>query len=394
MSAVVPALPSMARTLGASNAALQSSLTACVIGLALGQTIVGPWSDRIGRRGPLLIGLAVWTAAPLAAAVTPNVAVLDALRLAQGIGGGFALALSRAIVRDLAEPQQLLKAYTRLALVSGVAPIVSPLLGSALLQVVSWRGVFIALAVVGAVTLLGCARVLPESHHPPAGGTDAAVPRGWRSTAADYRALLSAPSFLVPVTAVACGYASVFAYVSVSSFIYEQKYGVSALVFSLLFGLNGLGNLLASQASVRTVRSFGRVRAVSGALAMGICASVALLVADRAVDGAAPGAWVALAIPLFVLVASAGLIVPPSTSWAMAGQAARAGTASGLLGLIQFGTGALAATIAGLTSSSALSLGLTTCGCMSFAFTVLVIGAVRRRPDPTTAVGVVPRGRT
>ncbi|MCR1785841.1 Bcr/CflA family efflux MFS transporter [Nocardioides carbamazepini] len=370
MSVVVPALPSLADDLGTTTAAAQATLTSCILGIATGQAVIGPIADRLGRRGPLLLALMAWSGSSLASALVGEIAVLNLLRFVQGVGGGIAMALARAVVRDLASGDALVRGYARLALVSGVAPVVSPLLGSAVLLVAPWRVVFAVLGAIGAVTLVIAWRTLPET------GSRAAevVSDGPRPSAA--RALLRDRGFLVGTLAVAAGYASVFSYVSLSSFVYEERYAVPTLVFSLLFGLNGLGHLLAAQASIRLSGRWGQRRTALTGLVVAGAASLAMATLDRA--GGPPGPtdlpWPVLAVPLLAMVSAVGLVVPPATAWAMRAQGERAATASGVLGVVQFGTGAVVATLAGLGgAASALPLALATSACLLGAACVVAL---------------------
>lgn len=378
MSVVVPALPAIADDLGTSNASAQAGLTLCVLGIAVGQTGIGPLSDRLGRRGPLLVALSLWSLAALLSVGVTHIVQLHVLRFLQGVGGGVAMALARAVVRDLAAPEDLLRGYARLALVSGVAPIVSPLIGSLVLQIAPWPVVFATLAVVGVATLASVWRWLPESLparvEPRSGGA-----------LRDLAALAADRGFVVGTVAAAAGYASIFTYVSLSSFVYDERHDVSALTFSLLFGLNGLGHLLAAQASIRLGGRWGTRRLIVIGLLVAIIATVAMGVFDR-FAGEGHLSWLALAVPLWFMVSAVGLVVPPATAWAMGAQGDRAATASGVLGVVQFGSGALVATLAGFSGgASAVPLALATGVSLLIAAVAVVASSLRgARPLPST----------
>ena len=374
MSIVLPGLPEMAASLGASEAAVQLSLSACVIGLAIGQLVAGPLSDSVGRRLPLILGIAIWTLATALCAVAPTVEWMIVLRALQGLTGGFGMAIARAVVRDRADGDELITQYSRLALVSGVAPVVSPSLGSLVLLVAPWQGIFVALAVGGCVLLvyllLRFRESLPVSRRRPP---------GIRHLLADYRHLLGDRHFIGPTLLVGFSYAAMFSYVLSSSFVFREAFGVPAGVFGILFGINGAGFAVASQLGARFALRAGVRRVVASTLPVtfAACAAIGIL------SLAGVHEWWALAAPLFVMVTSLGVVMPLGMTWAMRSQPDRAGAASGLLGLGQFAIGGVIAPVVGLyPTSNPLALAVVTAGCVLLALGVTALVRPVRSGQP------------
>jgi DHA1 family bicyclomycin/chloramphenicol resistance-like MFS transporter len=335
----LPALPQLARDLSAGSVPAQLTLTACVAGLALGQVVTGPLSDALGRRRPLLIGLAAYAAASLLCAVAPNVETLIALRLIQGAAGAAGIVIGRAIVRDLYDDSAVARVFSLLMLVTGLAPILAPLLGGQLLRVGPWPGVFVLLGVVGTglwlAALLGLRETLPPEHR----GTG-----GARGSLATYRMLLADWSFFGYAVASGMAFGAMFTYISGSPFVLQDIYGLSPQAFSLVFGSNALGIVIAAQLGgwLSGRVPLGRLLAVG--LGMLVTGGAVLLVAVLA------GAGLAGVLPaLFLVVAAQGLISPNAMALALSGRPARtAGSASALIGLAMFAIGGGVAPLAGV----------------------------------------------
>lgn len=347
----LPGLPRMTADLGASEAAGQLSLSLCMIGLALGQLLVGPLTDRVGRRLPLLVGVAVFVLSAALCALTPSVELLLVLRLLTGLAGGAGIVIARAMVRDLYDGPTVARVFALLMLVSGVAPVLAPVLGGQLLRITDWRGVFWVLAGVG-VLLLVAAAGQPESLPPAqrrAGGRRALL-RALRDVAVDR-------SFLVPALVMSLASCGLFSYIAMSSFVLQGGYGLGEQAFSIVFAVNSVGILLAGRASSALVGRLGPVRLLRAGVLLGLVAAAALLVAAMA-----SGSVLALLPPLFVLVGSVGLVFPNGTALALARQRQNAGTASALLGLMQFAFGAVVPPLASLGGVSAVVLALSVLG--------------------------------
>jgi DHA1 family bicyclomycin/chloramphenicol resistance-like MFS transporter len=334
----LPALPAMARDLHTSAAAAQLSLTACLIGLAAGQLLAGPLSDARGRRGPLLAGVAAYAVASALCIVAPGIWVLLVLRLIQGFAGAAGIVIARAVVRDLYDGPEMARLYALLLIVSSAAPIIAPIIGAQLLHFTSWRGVFGVLALAGAILLAAVAAGLPETLPPErrrTGGARAALQAG--------RRLLADRQFGGYTLASGLGLGAMFAYISGSPFVLQTKFGVSPQLFSLIFAVNGLGIIAAGQLS-RMLAGRVTLRALLAAGLTGSAGGGAVLLA-----GTAAGLGLPLILPaLFVVVASVGLIQPNATALALEGHAQDAGSASGVVGVAQYGIGAAAAPLVGI----------------------------------------------
>lgn len=334
----LPGLPAMADDLGASTSAAQLTLTACLAGLAAGQLLIGPLSDTYGRRRPLLVGLLGYGAASLLCALAPSILALTLLRFLQGLAGAAGIVVARAVVRDVSSGDAAAKAFSRLMLVSGLAPILAPTLGGQALRVTDWRGVFGMLAVIGVLLAVATWRGLPETHAHAERRTG-----GVRETTSVFGVLLRDRTFIACALACGLSFAAMFAYISGSPFVLQQVYGVSPQTFSLLFAVNAFGILLGSQASGRLV---GRVPPRT-LLILGVRIAAAGSVALVAVSVLKLG-LISVLVSLFLVVASIGLILPNASAIGMAGHPRTAGSASALLGLAQYVFGAAAAPLVGV----------------------------------------------
>ncbi len=369
----LPGLPAIATGLGATPAEVQLTLTACLIGLAVGQLICGPLSDTFGRRRPLLIGLALYTVASLLCAIAPTVWGLVALRLLQGLGGAAGIVIARAVVRDHFAGAEAARFFALTMLVNGLAPILAPIIGGQLLLITTWQGVFVVLGAIGAVLFVVAAFRLRESLPPERR-------RSGRlgDVARSYQGLLRDRRFMSYVLASALAFAAMFSYISASPFIIEGVFGQSPQVFSLFFAVNALGVVIASQVSGSLV---GRV-APGRILLTGLCISATggvVLITAAAVGLGLFG----IALGFFMVVASYGLVAPNAAALALADQPHQAGSASALLGASQFFIGAAAAPLVSLGgTTTALPMAVVIGG-----ITWLALGTflVLRRPTRTAA---------
>ncbi|MFJ9925049.1 MULTISPECIES: multidrug effflux MFS transporter [Streptomyces] len=342
MDMYLPSLPEVTRSLHAPAATVQLTLTACLLGMALGQLVVGPMSDRWGRRRPLLAGLAVNVVATALCAVAPNVETLVAFRLAQGLAGAAGIVIARAVVRDLYDGVAMARFFSTLMLISGVAPVVAPLIGGQILRVTDWRGVFMVLTVVG--VLLGALvwLRLPETL-PPGDRHGGGAVHALRSM----RALLADLPFTGYMLAGGFAFAALFAYISASPFVIQEIYGASPQTFSLLFGLNSVGLVIAGQVNGKVL--VGRVsldKVLATGLAVIALAATALLLMAGGVFGQA--GLVPVAAALFVLMSAMGITLPNAQSLALLRTKHAAGSASALLGTSSFLVGAVASPLVGI----------------------------------------------
>ncbi|MGW4288207.1 multidrug effflux MFS transporter [Streptomyces sp. NPDC004673] len=342
MDMYLPSLPEVTRTLHAPAATVQLTLTACLAGMALGQLVVGPMSDRWGRRRPLLTGLAVYLVATALCALAPTVETLVAFRLAQGLAGAAGIVIARAVVRDLYDGVAMARFFSTLMLISGVAPIVAPLIGGQILRVTDWRGVFVVLTGIGAVLTALVWLRLPETL-PPAERHRGGVKESLRTM----RGLLADLPFTGFLLTGGFAFAALFAYVSASPFVVQEVYGASPQTFSLLFGLNSVGLVIAGQINGKLLVGRVRLDRVLGCgLAVIVLAASALLLMATGVFGEVGLAPVAAA--LFVLMSAMGFTMPNTQALALLRTRHAAGSASALLGTTSFLIGAVASPLVGI----------------------------------------------
>jgi DHA1 family bicyclomycin/chloramphenicol resistance-like MFS transporter len=346
----LPAFPEIADALDASAAQVQLTLTACVAGLALGQLIVGPLSDRLGRRLPLLVAMTVYAVASVCCSLAPSAPVLMGLRFFQGLAGAGGIVLARAVVRDLHTGAAAVRLFSSLMLVTGLAPILAPLAGAQVLTVTSWRGIFIVLAVLSTLILLLVAVALPETL--PAARRSR---QGLARTFAIMRDLLHDRWFVGHGLAGGLGFGALFAYIAGSSFVLQGIYGVSPQLYSVIFGVNGIGLIIASQVNARLV---GRIESVVLLRRAMLSTALSALVLLAVVIAGGLGAW-AVMLPLFVIVCSFAFGLPNATALALADHPEVAGAASALLGTIQFVSGAFVAPLVGVAGTdTAIPMGV------------------------------------
>ncbi|MFJ3024953.1 multidrug effflux MFS transporter [Streptomyces tendae] len=342
MDMYLPALPEVTRSLSAPAATVQLTLTACLAGMALGQIVVGPMSDKWGRRRPLLAGLAVYVVATALCAVAPNVELLVAFRLVQGLAGAAGIVIARAVVRDLYDGVAMARFFSTLMLISGVAPVVAPLIGGQILRVTDWRGVFVVLVVVGVVLGVVVWARLPETlpvEERHAGGVG--------DTLRAMRGLLADRAFTGYMLAGGFAFASLFAYVAASPFVMQEIYGASAQTFSLLFGLNSIGLVVVGQINGKILVGRVRLDRVLGlGLVIVIAAATVLLLMSLGVFGEVGLGPVAAV--LFVLMSAMGISLPNTQALALMRVKASAGSASALLGTSSFLIGAVASPLVGI----------------------------------------------
>jgi len=369
----LPALPQLADDLGTSTSAAQLSITACLVGLALGQLVAGALSDRLGRRRPLIVGLSAYLVASVACALAPSVTVLVVLRFIQGLGGAAGIVISRAIARDLYSGRALMIFFSRLLLIAGLAPVIAPILGGQLSRIMSWRGIFGVLAGFGAVLLLagwfGLRETLPPERR---------VVGGFRRTLHGYNTLVHDRFFVGCALSSGLAGASMFAYIAGSTFVLQRIYGMSPQGFSLIFGGISFGLVAAAQGGARLALIWPLTRVMALGLAINLTGATALLV--TVVTGLPLGALIGA---LVIMVCAVGLIFPTANALAMADYPDLAGTASSLQGLSQFLFGAIAAPLVGIAGEqTALPLGIVTTSvslCAMASFVGLVLPVVRAR---------------
>ncbi|GGM02809.1 Bcr/CflA family efflux MFS transporter [Nakamurella endophytica] len=360
----LPALPDLAASLHSTASAAQLSLSACIVGLALGQLLVGPLSDRWGRRGPLLVGVAVFVVASAACAVTPTMWLFVVLRLLQGASGAAGIVLGRAIVADHWTGRAAAGAYALMAAVNGFSPVLAPVIGGQVLRVGDWRTVFWVLAGIGVALLLLVVLAVPES-----------LPPGRRSTGrlstsfAGFAVVMRDPVYLGWVASGTLVAGAMFGYISASPFLLQDGFGLSPQLFSICFAINAVGIAATSQLGRVLVR---RRRPATLLTASAVqCLAGALLLAASLLVGW--GLWPVL-VGLFVMVSALGLGMPSASALSMDRHRTVAGSAAAVFGAAQFALAAVAAALVGIgnrAAGSALAVTALTCAVLALA-TVLV----------------------
>ncbi|WP_295465093.1 multidrug effflux MFS transporter [uncultured Pseudomonas sp.] len=333
----LPSFPSLARSFATDIEHVQLSLAVYFAGLASGQLFYGPLADRFGRRVPLLIGIALFCLASLGCALAPSLPWLIAARFVQALGGCAGMVIARAVVRDLCEPIAAARAFSQIMLVTGIAPILAPFAGSLLLSTFGWQAIFVSLALFAAACGTAVALWLPESlpaHHPRAPLSGALR---------NYLRLLGDRTFMGHTLTGGIAMAGMFAYISGSPFVLIELYGVKPEHYGWVFGLNAAGFILLGQLNARLVVRQGPAFWLRRAVVAYAAAGLILLL----VGAFQPKALPVLMLPLFCAIALLGGIVPNASACALAGQGANAGSASALMGSLQFILAALASSSVG-----------------------------------------------
>ncbi|TDN91990.1 DHA1 family bicyclomycin/chloramphenicol resistance-like MFS transporter [Microbacterium sp. BK668] len=333
----LPAFPVLEADFDTTAAAIQLTLTGTMIGFGLGQLIVGPLSDKVGRRVPLLSVTALHVLASLGAALAPTLELLSLARVLQGAGAAAGGVVAAAIVRDLFGGRRLVVMLSRLALVSGVAPVLAPLVGSALLLVMPWRGVFVVLAVYGAVMLLSATILLPETL-PPARRHDRGSVTIWQR----YRSVLRDRVFIGVLIIGGMTFSGLFSYLSSSSFLFQLGYGFDPQQYGMLFAVNSLGVVLGVQTASRLAARFGPQWVMAGSTGVLVVAASAIIVADRL----GLGIW-GTVVPLFFFMTACGFTFPCVQVLALDRHGKAAGTAQSIMGFTNFGVAGVISPLVG-----------------------------------------------
>jgi DHA1 family bicyclomycin/chloramphenicol resistance-like MFS transporter len=335
----LPALPELSRQLGATDAQAQATITGLLIGLGFGQLVIGPLSDSIGRRKPLLAGLVLHAGMSVLCALAPSIGVLTVTRTLQGFAGAAVAVVSMAVVRDLFSGIRAAQLLSRLVLVLGVAPILAPSLGSALLALTSWRGIFVVLAVIAlgmlVLAFLALPETLPVERRRPVSAT---------GSLRAYGSLFRDRLFIVMVLVAGLMFATLFAYISGAPFVLQDLYGMTPQQFGLAFSANAVGMIAMTQINPWLVKRYSPVSVLSfGVLLAGAGAVTLLVLMLLGVDG-----WFAFMAPLFFVISAAGLSFPNAPAIALNRHGESAGTAAALLGASQFMIGGAIAPLVGV----------------------------------------------
>ncbi|MFP5111687.1 Bcr/CflA family multidrug efflux MFS transporter [Bacillaceae bacterium C204] len=338
----LPSFPTIVNDFHTTASLVQISLTSCLLGLGLGQLIIGPMSDVKGRKKPLLIFITLYLLASLTCSFAPNIYFLIISRLVQGFAAAGGLVISRAIVRDLFSGKELTKFFTMMVLVGNLGPIVAPIAGGGILAFTNWHGVFVALACVGAVLLFTVTLKLEETLP-----TENRVPSNLPQIMKNFGSLFRDRTFMGYALTQGFTTAGIFAYVSGVPFVYQNIYGVTPQQFSFLFGTNGLALIIGSQLVGRLADKVSERTFLKLGLVISNVAGVSLLIALLL---KAP--LFAVAIPIFFFISSISMIGTTSFALAIETQGHIAGSASALLGLLPFVLGSISAPLVGIAGAN------------------------------------------
>ncbi len=359
----LPALPRIADELGVSSSVAQLTLTGTLAGLALGQLIVGPLSDSLGRRRPLMGGIALHMLASLVCLFAPNIEVLSLARGLQGMGAAAAAVVAVAVVGDLFDDSAAATVMSRLMLILGVAPIVAPSLGAAVLLKASWHWVFAVLIVLAGALLLVAALALPETL--PLRNRR---PLQVRSIAATYLSLLRDLRFVALVVVGALGMAGLFAYIAGAAFVLQGRHGLDQQTFALVFGAGAVAFVAATQVNVLLLRRFSPQRILLWALAAATVVGASFIVLSVTHTGGIYG----FLVPVWAVLAMMGFVIPNAPAVALSRHHEAAGTAAALLGAAQFGVGAAIAPVVGLMGNDEIALSVVMTAGVGVALLALV----------------------
>lgn len=334
----LPALPTIQHEFATNAAAVQITLSTYLLGLAVGQMLYGPLSDRIGRKRPLYAGLVIYIFASVGCAMAPDITTLQVMRFLQAIGGCAGMVISRAVVRDLFDHQEAARVYSLLILVMGVAPILAPSIGGRVLVLIGWRAIFLGLALFGAACLAASLLILPETRAPHG------PRRRMHSMMHDIGALMRDRLFLGYSLALGFAMASMHGYFATSPILFIDVYGIAPTHYGWIFGSNAAGFILFSQVN----RAFLRRTTADNVLRWASWAQIAIALSLLAVAATGAGGLLGLLPAIFCVIAVLGLIHPNALAGAMMVDPSRAGTASALVGTTQFTICALTAWLSGL----------------------------------------------
>jgi DHA1 family bicyclomycin/chloramphenicol resistance-like MFS transporter len=377
----LPGFPAIGTSLGAGPSGVQLTLTSFLVGLALGQLVMGPLSDRYGRRAPLIASATVCVVAGVVCAVAPSLPVLVVARAVQGFAGAGGMVIGRAVIADVVTGRAAARAFTLMLTVGGIAPVLAPLVGGLLADPVGWRGMLWTVAGLCAAMLVAVLVVLDETHPPERRST------GESSPLADMRSVVAHRAYRGPVLVFACSFGVMMAYISASPFVYQGVVGLSEVQYGIAFGLNAAGLIAAGYVSSKLVDRW------SPATILRACIGVQLVATLSFVALAAAGAptWT-YPVAIFVAVLSNGGIMGNAAALAMAEVRPVAGAGSAVMGFSQFALGALVSPLVGLGGDdSALVPALVMAGASVLGFTAsrLALGPAQKSGPGSPVAEVV-----
>jgi DHA1 family bicyclomycin/chloramphenicol resistance-like MFS transporter len=368
----LPAFPALEESFNVSAAAIQLTLTGTTVGFGLGQLVVGPFSDKFGRRLPLILATALHIGSSLGAALSTDIGVLSLFRVLMGIGAAGGGVVAMAMVRDLFHGYAMVRMFSRMSLVNGLAPILAPIIGSQLLLVLPWPGIFYFLACYGTLVILAATFFIKETL--PAeqrGKSDVTVRQR-------YKKVLTDRIFVGMLMVGSLNFGGLFAYLSASTFLFQNIYDFSAQEYGLLFGVNSLGIVAGVQISARLIKRVAPQWIVAGATAFMLLMAALIIVLDLM----HAGLW-GILVPLWFYICATGFMFPCVQVLSLANHGAQAGTAASMLGAAQFLMAGVVPPVVGwLGVSSAVPMGAVQVVCISGAICALWL-VVRPRTVPS-----------
>lgn len=329
----LPSLPQLASFFETSASMTQLTLTTAMIGLAVGQLLLGPLSDKVGRKKPLIISLVIYIISTVLIVFSSNIETMIVLRVIQGLSSAGSVVISRAVATDLYRGREMTRFFGLLMTINGIAPIISPILGSLLLEYISWKGVFVFLALIGVIVLFFCFR-LKESLN-----VENRLQGSIFSTFSTFAVIIKNRLFMSYVGIESFLLGAMFAYIAASPFILQSFYGLSAFIFSLCFGANGAALVIGS--------NVGGKMPDGKALAIGVLGFVVTALYTIAVLLIQPH-WLFVEIGFFAMLLLMGITFPAISSLAMESERQYAGSASALLGFAPFFLGGVVSPLVGI----------------------------------------------
>jgi DHA1 family bicyclomycin/chloramphenicol resistance-like MFS transporter len=333
----LPAFPIIGKELNVTATAVQLTLTATTIGFAAGQLVVGPFSDRFGRRVPLILATALHVAASIGAAMSTDITMLGIFRILQGIGAAGGGVVAMAMIRDLFGGYRLVRMLSYMSLVNGMAPIFAPVIGSQLLGIMDWPGIFWFLAGYGALVVVAAFVFIIETLPPEKRKSDGV------SVTSRYRAVFGDRIFVGTLLVGGLNFAALFTYLSASTFLFQNTYGFTPQQYGFLFAINSLGVVAGVQAAARIMRRVGPQWVIAWATVAQVAAAAAMVLFDQL----GLGLW-GVMVPLWFFIAATGLMFPSVQVLGLARNGRQAGTAASLLGAATFGFAGLITPVVGL----------------------------------------------
>jgi DHA1 family bicyclomycin/chloramphenicol resistance-like MFS transporter len=368
----LPAFPALEASLGVTEAQVQLTLAGTTVGFAVGQLVVGPFSDKFGRRLPLILATALHIASSVGAALSTDISTLGLFRVLMGVGAAGGGVVAMAMVRDLFSGYAMVRMFSRMALVNGLAPILAPVIGSQLLLVMPWPGIFVFLAGYGTLVIIA-AFVLVRETLPPEKRGLTGMTAGQR-----YKVLFTDRIFVGLLVVGGMNFAGLFTYLSASPFLFQDIFGFSPQEYGLLFGINSLGIVSGVQISSRLIRIVPPQWILACSTAWMFLMALLIVVFDQA----GLGLW-GVMVPLWFYIMGAGFTFPCVQVLALSSHGAQAGTAASLLGAATFLMAGLVSPVVGwLGITSSTPMGAVQAACILVAIAGLWL-VVRPRTVPS-----------